>query len=184
MTLTAVPVPLWLLDSSTFINCCVISRVPLFVLLRSPLFFSEYVFRVELGINAHHSTRTAAAEWVSRGKIGISNLALADLDRISQLGTPRRIGLGEIASAILAEREGGGVLCDDWKGRRWLQTRVTLSRWESIEDVLLDAAQSGHVSEFDLDTFQQDLEKARYTCRMNLRIEHLRRNANLKKRPQ
>src|SRR5260370_11477049 len=178
MTLTATPVSLWLLDSSTFIHCCVISRVPLFVLLRSPLFFSEYVFRVELGVNAHDSTRGAAAHWVSRGKIGISSLSLTDLDRINQLGTPRRIGLGEIASAILAERDGGGVLCDDWKGRRWLQTRVTLSRWESIEDVLLDAARSGHVSEFDLDRFQEDLQKARYTCRVNLRVEHLRRIAN------
>jgi hypothetical protein len=178
MTLTGTPVPLWLLDSSTFIHCCVISRVPLFVLLRSPLFFSEYVFRVELGVNAHDSTRSAAAHWVSRGKIGISSLSLTDLDRINQLGTPRRIGLGEIASAILAERDGGGVLCDDWKGRRWLQTRVTLSCWESVEDVLLDAARSGHVSEFDLDAFQKGLQEARYTCRFNLRLEHLRRIAN------
>jgi hypothetical protein len=150
----------------------------LLVHLRSPLFFSEYVFRVELGTNAHDSTRTAAAHWVSRGKIGISRLSLTDLDRINQLGTPRRIGLGEIASAILAERNGGGVLCDDWKGRRWLQTRVTLSCWESIEDVLLEAAQFGHVSEFDLDSFQRDLQTARYTCRFDLRFEHLRRIAN------
>ena len=178
MSLTITSVPLWLIDSSTFINCCVISRVPLFLLLRSPLFFSEYVFRFELGINAHDSTRKTAAQWVSRRKIGIKHLSLTDLDRISQLGAPRRIGLGEIASAILAERDGGGVLCDDWKGRRWLEPRVTLSCWESIEEVLLDAARIGHVSEFELDGFQQALQQARYVCRYNLRFEHLRRIVN------
>src|SRR5260370_11336260 len=160
--------PFWMLDSSTFINCCIIARLPLFLILRSPLCFSEYVFRVELGINAHDSTRSEAAQWVARQRIGIKTLSLADLDRINRLGAPRRIGLGEIASAILAEREAGGVLCDDWRGRRWLEPRVTVRRWESIEDVLLEAARFGHVSEFDLDDFQNTLEQERYSCRYNL----------------
>lgn len=178
MTNTDATAPLWFVDSSTFINGCHLSRVSLFLLLRSPLYFSEYVFRVELSGNADSSTSNAAAQWVSRHKIGIRNLSLTDLDRITQLGAPRRIGLGEISSAILAEREGGGVLCDDWKGRRWLVPRLTLNWWESIEDVLLDAARLGHVSEFDLDDFQQTLQRTRYVCRFNLRIEHLRRITN------
>ena len=171
-------VPVWVVDSSTFIHCCIISRIPLFLVLRSPLYFSEYVFRVELGINAHESTRIEASRWVSRQKIGIKMLSLADLDRINRLGAPRRIGLGEIACAIIAEREAGGVLCDDWRGRGWLEPRVAVNRWESIEDVLLEAARLGHVSEFDLDGFQTTLEEERYMCRYNLRIEHLRQAAS------
>ena len=168
----------WMLDSSTFINACIIARVPLFVLLRSPLCFSEYVFRFELGINAHETTRRQAARCVERRQIGIRHLSLSDLDRINELGAPRRIGLGEIACAIIAEREHGGVLCDDWHGRGWLEPRVSWVCWESIEDLLLAAAQSGHVSEFDLDDFQHTLELERYKCRFDLRFEHLRRLAN------
>ena len=50
-----------------------------------------------------------------------------------------QIGIGEIACAIIAERQSGGVLCDDRKARRWLADRVAVLKWESIEDILLDA---------------------------------------------
>src|SRR5207244_3794384 len=115
---------------------------------------------------------------VERSKIGLRQLSLADLDRINELGVPRRIGLGEITCAIIAEREAGGVLSDDWRGRSWLEKRVPVKRWESVEDLLLHAAQLNHISEFDLDQFQEALESERYTCRFNLRLEHLRRLAN------
>lgn len=178
MTINCTAVSLWMLDSSTFINFSVIDRIALFVLLRSPLYFSEYVYRFELGIKAHESTRSAARQSVARKQIGVRSLSLSDLERISQLGAPRRIGLGEIACAIIAERETGGVLCDDWKGKRWLTQRMVLNSWESTEDVLLEAARLGHISEFDLDGFQARLEEERYVCRFNLRLEHLRRVRN------
>lgn len=178
MNSTSTEASFWMLDSSTFINGCIIGQVPIFVLIRSPLYFSEYVFRFELGINAREKTRRQAASWVERRKIGVRQLSLADLDRINQLGAPRRIGLGEITSAIIAVRESGGVLCDDWRGRGWLEDRVPVAWWESTEDLLLRAAQLNHISEFDLDQFQEVLESERYKCRYNLRLEHLRRLAN------
>jgi len=167
-----------MLDSSTFINACYIARIQLLILLRSPIFFPEYVFRVELGVNAHPTTRREAESWVQKKKIGIRQLSLSDLDRISELAAPRRIGLGEIACAIVAEREGGGVLCDDHKGRNWLQSRLATTCWQSVEDFLLHAAELGYVSEFDLQACQETLESNRYLCRYDLRLEHLRRAAN------
>jgi predicted nucleic acid-binding protein len=175
----AIPgVSIWMLDSSTFINTGHIAQVQLLILLRSPLFFPEYVFRVELGANAHQTTRREAQSWVQKKKIGIRQLLLSDLDRISQLAAPRRIGLGEIACAILAEREDGGVLCDDHKGRNWLQSRLSLGCWQSVEDFLLHAAELRYVSEFDLQAFQDTLASNRYQCRYDLRLEHLRRAVN------
>lgn len=171
-------VAIWILDSSTFIHACYIARVQLLIMLRSPLCFPEYVFRVELGINAHPETRREAESWVQKKKIGIRQLSLSDLERISQLAAPRRIGMGEIACAIIAEREGGGVLCDDHKGRNWLQSRLGSTYWQSVEDFLLNAAELGYVSEFDLQTCQETLESNRYICTYDLRLEHLRRAAN------
>jgi len=178
MNSSSTEISLWMLDSSTFINGCIIGQLPLFVLIRSPIYFSEYVFRVELGINAREKTRRQASMCVERSKIGIRQLSLTDLDRINELGAPRRIGLGEITSAIIAQREAGGVLCDDWRGRSWLERRVPVTRWESVEDLLLHAAHLNHISEFDLEQFQEALESERYKCRYNLRLEHLRRLAN------
>ena len=63
-------------------------------------------------------------------------------------------------------------------GKALVRPRIAVNRWESIEDVLIEAARLGHVSEFDLDGFQTTLEEERYMCRYNLRIEHLRQAAS------
>jgi len=165
----------WLLDSSTFINFLVIQRTSLLVRLRAPLYFPEYVFRVELGLNARPPTREHAEEVVRRGAIAIERLSIADLDRLAALSAPRRIGLGEVACAIIAERLGAGVLCDDWKARRWLAEKVRASGWESTEDVLMDAALQLEVSEYELADFQASLTAGRYQCRFELRVEFLQR---------
>jgi hypothetical protein len=164
---------LWMLDSSTFIHALIVERVALVVLLRSPLCFPEYVFRFELGPNAHKTTRTEAASFVNRKQIGVANLTLADLDRIASLGAPRRIGLGEIACAVIAERRAGGILCDDWRARGWLETRTNTQRWDSIDGVLLEAAAEGRIGELDLVDFQKTLEQNHYHCRCDLRLAHL-----------
>lgn len=166
---------LWTLDSSTFIHALIVERVALVILLRSPLYFPEYVFRFELGANAHERTRTEAASFVSRNQIGVVNLTLADLDRIASLGALRRIGLGEVACAVIAERRTGGVLCDDWRARGWLEQHTTPQRWDSIDGVLLEAAAKGQIGELDLVDFQRVLEENRYHCRCDLRLEHLQR---------
>ncbi|MFI5366000.1 MAG: hypothetical protein ACHQ4J_10280 [Candidatus Binatia bacterium] len=169
--------PLWMLDSSTFINALAIDRVALLVLLRSPLFVPEYVLRIELGVNARLQTQEGISEWVRRKKIGVRQLSIGDLERIAQLAAPRRVGVGELACAIIAERDGGGVLCDDWRARRWLEQETTPACWNSIEDVLVDAAGALHVSEYDLVDFQVKLERARYRCRVDLRLAHLQRHS-------
>ena len=95
---------------------------------------------MRIGASAHDDTRQRAVDCVRRNQIGISRLSLADLDRLASLSAPRRLGLGELACAIIAERDGGGVLCDDMKAVTWLQAHVRVRWWESIEDVLLDCA--------------------------------------------
>jgi hypothetical protein len=165
----------WMLDTSTFINAVVVDRVMLMALLRSPLFFPEFVFRFELGINARAATWAAAAHAVNRKQIGVQQLTLADLDRLSHLSAPRRIGMGELACAIIAERLAGGVLCDDWHAKKWIEGRVTAKCWDSIEGVFLEAAASGHIGELDLVDLQKTLETNRYHCRCDLRMEHLQR---------
>jgi hypothetical protein len=164
-----------MLDSSTFIHAIIVDRVMLLASLRSPLFFPEFVFRFELGASATEATRDAAAQAVGRKQIGVLQLTLVDLDRLSQVGAPRRIGLGELACAIIAERTAGGVLCDDWRAKRWIETRVVVRPWDSIEGVLLEAAARGHIGELDLVDSQRALEKSRYHCRCDLRLEHLQR---------
>lgn len=168
---------LWMLDSSTFIHALIVDRVALIVLLRSEVRFPEYVFRCELGSNAHDVTRSAAEGCVRRNQIGVATLTLADLDRIASLAAPRRIGLGEIACAVVAEREEGGVLCDDRRANRWLLERTRPKEWHSIDDVLLDAAANGHIGEHDLVDFQSKLKQNQYDCRCNLQLEHLQRQA-------
>lgn len=169
---------LWVLDSSTFIHARIVDRVSLLSALRSPIFFPEYVFRFELGSGAHNDTREAAAKCVQRKQIGVKQLTLADIDRIAQMR--RKVGLGEIACAIIAEREDGGVLMDDRKALPWLKTNTRVGFWESIEDFLLDAAMQLHLSEFDLKEFDHTLRTNRYQCRFDdLQIEFLRRRANI-----
>ena len=121
MTKDSASAALWMLDSSTFINALIIDRVTLLLSLRSPAFFPEYVFRFELGANARDETREGATQAVDRRQVGVQKLTLADLDRIAALGAPRRVGLGELACAVIAQRTGGGVLCDDWRARRWIE---------------------------------------------------------------
>ena len=165
----------WMLDSSTFIHAVVVDRVMLMASLRSPLSFPEFVFRFELGVGAREATRDAAAEAVRRGQIGVQQLTLADLDRLSVLAAPRKIGLGELACAIIAERLAGGVLCDDWRAKAWIEGRITAKCWDSIEGILLDAAASGHIGEVDLTDSQRILERNCYHCRYDLRMAHLQR---------
>jgi hypothetical protein len=140
----------WLLDSSTFIHATIVDRVALISSLRSPLFFPEYVFRFELGANAKETTRDEAAAQVTRKRIGLQALTLTDLDKIASLSAPRKIGLGELACAVIAERLAGGVLCDDWHAKAWLDKRISPPQWESIETILLDAAAKNYIGELDL----------------------------------
>ena len=167
-------VSLWMLDSSAFIHALIVGRVPLLISLRSPAYFPEYVFRVELGSNAKEETREEAAGSVRRNQIGVKQLTLGDLDRIAALEAPRKIGLGELACAVIAERLAGGVLCDDWRARRWIAIRMPSVTWDSIEGLLLDAAQQDQIGELDLVDFQEELERNCYHCRVDLRMEYLR----------
>jgi hypothetical protein len=168
----------WMLDTSTFINTLVIDGIRLLVRLRSPLHFPEYVFRVELGLNARQRTREQAETLVRVGTVSIQRLTVADLDRIAQIAAPRRVGLGEIACSLLAERLQFGMLCDDWKARRWLSEKIALGVWEAIEDVLLDAAGRSEISEYDLSVLQEKLAAGRYQCKFDLRLEFLQRRLN------
>jgi predicted nucleic acid-binding protein len=170
----------WTLDNSTFINARLIRRVWLLPLLRKEVSFPEYVFKVELGSGAHPDTRIEAARCVEKGDIGVRRLTLEDLDRIAGLSMPRRIGLGEVACALIAEREDGGVLCDDRKARNWILERVSPKAWEAIEDLLIAGAEASHLSEYDLQDCQETLRLNKYQCSCDLRHEYLRRLANRK----
>ncbi|MBZ4395925.1 hypothetical protein VZQ01_26785 [Myxococcus faecalis] len=182
MTLAQGKVGLWMLDSSTFIHSLIIEQTRLVVTLRNPIAFPEYVFKVELlGERAHPETQEIARAVVTSGQITLRNLTLGDLDRIAQLNAPRKAGLGELACAIIAGREGGGVLCDDWKCRNWMSANTTpLVEWQSIEDVLLEAAERAHLSEYELEDLQKRLLSNRYHCRFDLRNEHLMRSLSRK----
>ncbi|QDT32005.1 hypothetical protein [Thalassoglobus polymorphus] len=164
----------WMLDSSTFIHVVMIDRLQLLSNLRTPLCFPEYVYRFELGVNAKLRTRQNAKECVRCEQVTVQQLTLEDLERIAELEAPRRIGLGEIACAIIAERNQGGVLCDDRRAKNWLCDRISGSVvWEDTEDFLLNAADLWHISEFDLEEFQSTLRDNLYVCRIDLRQEHL-----------
>jgi hypothetical protein len=172
------PITLWLLDSSTFIHACIIDRLSLLASLRTPLDCPEYVLRWELGQNGHVETRRLAEEALRQGKVRMRRLSLDDLDRIASINAPRRIGLGELACAIVAEREEAGVLCDDRNARRWLARRVITVAWETIDDVLLVAAEGGYIGELDLQGYQTTLERNGYHCACDLQMEFLSRRFN------
>jgi hypothetical protein len=179
MNITSRPISLWMLDSSTFIHCLFIDRIPLLIDLRKPIFFPEYVLRYELGINARPQTRDEAKKWTGTGKIGVKNLTLADLERIAASSAPRKIGLGELACALVAEREIGGILCDDRQAQKWILANIPVHNWECIEDFLLEAAADYHLNEHDLRKHQDVLTANRYTCRFpDLQLEFLYRRAN------
>ncbi len=171
-------IKLWMLDSSTFIHACIIDRLPLVAMIRTPLECPEYVLRWELGQHARPETRRAAEEALRQGKLRMRRLSLEDLDRIATINAPRRIGLGELACAIVAEREKAGVLCDDRSARRWLSTRVNTFAWETIEDVLLAAAELGFIGELDLQGYQTILHRNGYGCVYDLQMEFLSRRLN------
>ena len=168
----------WMLDSSTFIHVLMIEKIQILLLLRPSLFFAEYVYKIELGVNAKEDTRRHARRVVSQGKIGIKQLTIDDLDQIAAMSRPRRIGLGELACAIVAEREGGGVLCDDWKCRPFFQNQMSLAQWHSIEDLLIEAAEQRYLTEFELSELQAKLQENQYHCRRDLRFEYLSRLHN------
>ncbi len=171
-------IPIWMLDTSTFLHACYIDRVALLLHVRSPLCVAEFVLRWELGQRGHGETAAWTEEWMREDRIRTRQLSLEDLDRIASLNAPQRISLGEIASVVLAERERGGVLCDDRRARRWLESRVTVIRWEDVEDFLLYAAEHGYLGELDLADSQRILVKHSYRCRVDLQIEHLQRQCN------
>lgn len=161
----------WMLDASTFIHTVIVKKVRVLVALKSPLVVPMYVFQQEIaGPRAHDETREMAEQCQRRGDIKIEALSLSDLQRIVSLNAPRRkIGLGELACAIIAERSAGGVLCDDHLAVGWLKLNVSVSKWESIEDVLIAAAHGLHLNEYDLVECQQNLSTAKYQCRVQLR---------------
>jgi hypothetical protein len=164
----------WMLDSSTFINALVVKKVWILSAIRTPLFLPEYVFRIELGTGARRETRHEAQALVSRGQACIEHLTLGDLDRIAELCAPKRIGIGEICCAVIAERSDRGVLCDDYKAHRWLCERVGVAEWESIEEILVAGGIANYLSEYDVEDCQGLLTKNRYRCKYDLRLELLR----------
>lgn len=171
---------LHLLDSSTFINAMIIKQLPNLLALKTRINFCEYVYRVELNNNKYKETRQEAQKLVNDGRVGISNLTLDDLDRIAGLDKPRRIGFGEIACAVVAERENGRVLCDDVRARKWIIKRIASLKWESIEDILIQAAFKCLISEYDLDKHQKVLEENNYKCQVHLRHTYLMQRANVR----
>lgn len=168
----------WVLDSSTFISGLATSRTWILTRLGRSLTIPEYVFRFELGLRARPETRKEAQSFVERGHARLASLTLEDLDQLAAMEVPRRIGIGEAICAVLALRGSAGVLSDDLKAKRWLTSRLTVIAWETVEDLLLEAATRSLISEYDLEDCQQRLAAARYTCHFNLREEFLRRALN------
>lgn len=163
----------WLLDTCVFINFCVVGQIRTLVRCRSPLRMPEYVYKYELtGPRSHRDTRDGAREAVSAGHVAVSFLTVEDLMRIASLG-PRGADLGEIACALIAERQEGGVLTDD-RAKRKLSAHMQVRAWQSTEDVLVDAAHRCEITEYDLDSIQATLSKNKYKCHVNLREEYLK----------
>jgi hypothetical protein len=158
-------------DASTFIHALALDRAPLLARLRSPLAFVEYVYRTELaGAGAHAKTREAAVEQVRRGAITVDRLSMADVVRMSAFAPPRRVDTGELATAVVADRLGVGVLCDDHKAVVWLREKLSRVReWEAIEEVLVAAAVANLIGESELPELQGRLVTAKYRCRYDLR---------------
>lgn len=172
MTNNTLRINVWMLDTCVFINFNVIGHIRALVRCRSPLHVPEYVYKYELtGSRSHRDTRESAHAAVSTGQLTVSFLSVEDLTRIASLG-PRSADLGEIACAIIAEREGGGVLTDD-RAQRRLAAHIRVRAWQSTEDVLIDAAHRCEITEYDLDHIQKVLADNRYHCKTELRREYL-----------
>lgn len=165
-------VQVWVLDSCVFINFHIVGHLRTLVRCRSPLCVPEYVYKYELtGPRSHRDTRESAHAAISTEQISVSFLSVEDLTRIAALG-PRSADLGEIACALIAEREGGGVLTDD-RSKRRLSAHMRVRAWQSTEEVLIDAAHRCEITEYDLDAIQEVLARNRYQCRVQLRNEYL-----------
>ena len=166
---------LWVVDTSTFIHFTIIEMVPMLAEPRRPLRVTRYVYERELcGTNCHARTRAAAKTALDRGYFVIDTLRLDDLERIGTLNVPRKVAMGEITCAVVAERDEGAVLLDDRKAILRLREEVNVRAWESTEDVLVDAAHQHRVSEYQLHDFDAKLESEKYRCRFSLREEYLR----------
>lgn len=152
-----------------------IGRLRVVTQLHRPLSIPEYVYQQELvGPRARDKTRVAARRTKEDGTVSLEILSLADLQRIAALNAPRRkAGLGELACGVLAERLSGGVLCDDRRAVGWMRNEMRVLLWQSIEDVLIAAAHSSHLSESDLDQCERGLLEARYTCKFGLKNTYL-----------
>lgn len=176
----------WIIDSSTFIHIALVSRIPLLVKLRRPLFFPEYVFRFELTNAKHMDSVIAAEKCVNNGSIAVIGLTLEDLVRMVECGEPRSIGLGELACAVIAERKNGGVLSDDHRATSRLRNVVNVLTWNCVEDILIHAAEELLIDEYELDECQTILQRNKYQCRGNLRLEFVSRRlyGNLKQVPE
>jgi hypothetical protein len=161
----------WLLDASTFINALTVGHVRTLIALRAPLLVPEYVYQLELaGPSAKPDTRAEAERCKASGGFQVYRLTLADVRRMAAMDPPKRkVGIGELSCALIAERANGGVLSDDHKSRSWIEQRVRIVDWQSIEDVLLAAAHASYVSEYELDDCEHKLLGGKYTCRVSLR---------------
>jgi len=86
------------------------------------------------------------------------------------LSAPKRIGIGEICCALLAERQKRGILCDDRKACNWLRDRVAIAIWESIDEVLVSGGVAHHLSEYEVEDCQRLLERSKYKRKYDLRL--------------
>lgn len=179
----AVTVDGWIVDASLFVHFCVLERVQLLFRMRRGLKVPEYVYRIELvSPNARQETRERATAAVAGGNMQVQQLTLADVARIAALGPRRSAAVGELACAVLAERQDYGVLCDDRRAQRWLGSRMQLKAWEDIETVLVEAAHRFEVTEYELAALEATLLQNRYACRCDLRNEYLMQRLALHER--
>lgn len=164
----------WVLDACVFINFANIERLPVLVAARKPLYLPEYVYRVELTDGRSPGRiRESAAKAILRDDMSMASVTLADLAELGGMDIPSRVGYGELCCALVAMRTSSGVLSDDKKAKMWLVANLGISRWESTEEVLVDAAHLGLVDEWSLDECQEKLEKSRYRCAAGLRETYL-----------
>ena len=118
----------WMINTSTFIHAMIVDRVPLVASVALPSSFPNTFSASSWGTNAKESTRDQANAHVAHKRIGIQGLTLADLDKLALLSAPRKIGLGELACLSLRSVWRGGVLCDDWRAKAWLDQKMKAAR--------------------------------------------------------
>lgn len=165
----------WVLDTSTFIHAIIARRLQIVVAMRQALIVPYYIYAQEMaGPESHEDTRQHAERCLAKEQFRVENLSLEELARIADLhGGSRKVGMGEAACAVLAERVRAGVLCDDRKAVVKLQAVTAIERWESIDDVLVSAAHARHLDEYELDKCDELLREQRYTCVPPLKERYL-----------